>query len=332
MSHEVAPEPLARLANRTPIVYGALGAVLHLEPLAAEDEARLDAVNDMVWDWIGPALTHVSLSCAERPEAVRRAHLDYISTHGANLGVPPVPGGGPEDQRISAHLVRLGRDEMSVVCSGSRDPFEASPYSYRFWAEIGDLPEGSDALHLTAHAVLHLTVPETWPLADFHARICAIAAKLRLRWGAAGYTFSDCEAQNYQAPAAAIYAHARRYWGYDVAEYVRLTEAFHRRIRTVSWLTWLGPSMLDELRAGGGLGAPRLSTWTASGDGVLIQAGGAPERGDVNRRQVPPAYREVDALVRPLRAAGGADLQFFAPWDERSIERWLRRFEVLGGP
>ena len=92
-----------------------------------------------------------------------------------------------------------------------------------------------------------------------------------------------------------------------------------------------GP-ILDELGARGGLGASRLSTQAASGDGVVIQAGGAPERGDVNRRQVPPAYREVDALVRPLRAASGVDLPFFAPWDEGSIERWLRRFEVESGP
>jgi hypothetical protein len=328
MSPTVPEEPLARLTNGTPVVYRALGAVLHLEPLLAEDEGALDEVNDLVWEWFGDKLAHTTLSCADRPEPARRAHLDYIANFCANLDVAELPSGTANDQRIAANLVQFAINETSVVCSGARDPFEASPFSYRFWAEIAPHEEDADALHLPALGVLHLTVPEDWPLADFHQRVTTLASKLRLRWGAAGLTFSACEAQNYQRPNEAIFAHARRFSGYDVAEYVLLAKAFYDRLRTVSWLTWLGPSMLEDLRLRGGLGGSRLSTQTAFGDGVLLQAGGAPEAGDVNRRQLPAAYREVDALVRAMRASRGKGLAFFPPWEEASIEHWLRRFEL----
>lgn len=320
--------PLAKLSNGTPVVYGALGAIFHLEPLDKDDEARFDEVNDLVWDWYGENLVHATLSCAEAPEPIRRAHLDYIASYGANLDVAGPPGATEEDQQISAHLVQLGRDDYSVVCSGSQDAFEASPYSYRFWVEIGALRRVEDKDHLPAHGVLHLTVPENCPLDEFYGKITAIAAKLRIRWGAAGLTFSACESQNYQRPNEAMFAHARRFSGYDVAEYVRLTEPFYHRLRTVNWLTWLGATMLEDLALAGGLGQSTLSSQLAVGDAVLLQAGPRPEAGDVNRRQLPAAYREVDALVRPMRAAQAKDLPFFAPWEESTVERWLRRFEL----
>jgi hypothetical protein len=191
-----------------------------------------------------------------------------------------MPSGTANDQRIAANLVQFAINETSVVCSGAPDPFEASPFSYRFWAEIAPHEEDADApasarARRPASDRARRLAARRFPSARHHPS----RPKLRLRWGAAGLTFSACEAQNYQRPNEAIFAHARRFSGYDVAEYVLLAKAFYDRLRTVSWLTWLGPSMLEDLRLRGGLGGSRLSTQTAFGDGVLLQAGGAPEAG-----------------------------------------------------
>jgi hypothetical protein len=51
----VAPsqqDPLVSSAD-VPLLYGALGAVFHLELLGPDDASRLDAVTDLVWDWFG---------------------------------------------------------------------------------------------------------------------------------------------------------------------------------------------------------------------------------------------------------------------------------------
>ena len=62
------------------------------------------------------------------------------------------------------------------------------------------------------------------------------------------------------------------------------------------------------------------------GDAIVLQAGDAPEPGDVNRLDVPMSYRRADQMVRPVRARAG---NFSMPWDERTTEEWLTRFELI---
>lgn len=316
-------EPLAWYDAETPILYGALGAIFHLEVLAPEDEERLERACALIWDWFGPELRWSLLSCADSAEPARPAHLEYISTHAASLRAAPAPQ--PDYQPFHNKLTKLGRDEYYVTLVGGDEPGMASPYSCRFWAEIGNVPEQD--LALPAYSVLHLTVPEAWPLEDFHARVCAVAAELRLRWGGAGYTYSPAELVPGRDAEQALYAHARRHVGYDVPAYVNLTRPFHEHIRSVNWLTFVGEALASRLA---GLGRPLAGTPNVAayqvGGACLLRAGAAPERGDVNRLWIPVAYREADALVRPIRT-DGKGLDFLNPWDETTTEQWIRRFE-----
>jgi hypothetical protein len=317
-------DPLARNDGRLPALYSTLGAVFHLEKLAPEDGERLERACDRLWEWMGSSLRWTLLSCAPTVEPARRTHLDYASSYAENLDAAAVDD--PGAQALHNNFTKMGRDDYEVLCSGGEDPREASPFSIHFWSEIGDVSPTD--LRLPAYSVLSFTVPETWPLDDFFLRTTAIAAELRLRWGAAGYTYSGWNLHSHAEPDKRRYAHARRHPGYDVAQYVRMMETFYARIRTVNWLTFLGPGMVDALSKAGRAIAPVPGVDVSSaGSALLLRAGMGPERGDTNRLVVPAAYRAADALVRPVRAADGNGMIFLGPWDEAAITDWLRRFE-----
>lgn len=320
-------DPLARSELR-PVLYGALGAIFHLEHLGPEDEEPLEHVSDRIWEWIGPELRVTSLSAAASFEPSRRSHLDYISTYAANLDARAADA--PATQFEANNYTKFGRTDYEVTLNGAEDPAAASPYSVRFWSEIGAV--STSDLRLPSFAALHLTVPESWPIGDFYSRVCAIAAELRLRWGAAGLTYSDRIVRDPALPSETLYAHARRHPGYDSARYIRAMEPFYDRLRTVNWLTFIGPVFAKRLADMGRplVGTPHVGL-SAVGGSLLLQAGATPQRGDINRLQIPFEYREADALVRPLRTSDGKDLVFLGPWDRTTITAWLRRFELRVG-
>lgn len=318
--------PLATLSDGTPLLFPTLGAVFHLDALEPAHEAALDAVNDLVWDWFGDQLQWSYLSCGGFEEA-RRSHADYISGYADNLDVT-LPAGLSEEMQLAArNVIKVGRNDYAVFLNGGKDLVEASPFSYRFWAEI-EPDEPPDAPFFMAYGVLHITVPDDWPIDDFEARIMKIASLLPLRWGAAGYTYSPWIIADDHAPGEAIYRHARRHPGFDVADYQGKMSAFYTHIRTVNWLTFLGPPMITQLQALGRRieATPNVSVGK-TGSNVVLRAGARPARGDSNRLDLPAAYREADALVRPIRAAQGGDLSFFGPWEPHEVTDWLRRFE-----
>jgi hypothetical protein len=305
-----------------PLVYPALGAVFHLEVLEPADSARLEAVTELVWAWFGDRLKWTNFSFLDPIEKADRGDADFITNYPNTLEVPTNPDPILHAALVSAAMFR--RDEFEVAFNGGDDPASASPYSYRFYAEVPFASVGQ----LSPYAVVHITVPESWPVDDFFRRIFEIASLLRLRWGCAGYTYSPWIVSEYEDIARAMASHSRRHIGYDIAEYTRLVAEFHDRIRTVSWLNFLGGALADELRGEGRVleSASRL-TMHPCGNNLLVQAGPAPERGDQNRLLYPPAYVEADILLRPRRAHDGKGMIFLGPWDETSITDWLRRFE-----
>jgi hypothetical protein len=315
--------PLAAIGQNATL-HRALGAVFHLELLEPDDEPRIEAANQAVWDWFGPELKYTWLSCWNEIEPIRRRDLDYASSFTTALDAPQIPG----DQATSLaaqSLEKLSHTEYHVACTGAEHPQSGSPFSYRFWSEI---PEVDGGARYKAYSVLHVTVPETWPLADFYARVCALAGCLRLRWGAAGLTYSLWEAVDYRDPFDKRYAHARRYVGFDSAIYTLFARPFYNRVRTINWLTFLGPALITELLANGReLNSTPLVDVSRIGGAALLRAGTAPEPGDRNRMRVPPAYIAADAMVRPVRARSGLD--FGRPWTEATTSEWLCRFEGL---
>ncbi len=306
--------------GRTPYLYPALVVFLHLESFVPEDAPRLARVADLVRDWIGESLRYTRNSRVARVEPFRAEDLDYMAEYPETLAFE-AEGGPSDDAFLAAGLIAAARrHDFGLACHAGRHPFDASPTTFRFWAEV---PGFGPAPRLRTRATLKLSVPVDAPLDDFRARTTEIASSLRLRWGAAGLGYSGNEVQWYKQSDAAIHAHARRHPGYDVGLYVAHGAEFHEWIRTVNWLTFLGPALLARLAA-----PPRptrLVAVEAAGDATLLVAGACPEGGDVNRVRWPAAYLEADQIVRPVRAREG--VSFYEAWTEATTGEWLRRFE-----
>jgi hypothetical protein len=102
---------------------------------------------------------------------------------------------------------------------------------------------------------------------------------------------------------------------------------WHDEIRTVSWLTFLGPAFVERLAQKTGAKLERRGQVEVFplGDAVVLRAGARPDPGDQNRLRLPPAYVQADEMVRPLRARSGVD--FMPPWSPADTEKWLQRFE-----
>lgn len=322
-SLDVGPvEPLARAAG-APALYSVLGAVFHLEILKPDDEPRLQDAVEIVRDWFGDRLRWTNKSCDEWISRFRLTDLEYISCYVRDLAEPQVAD--PDAQLFAANLAKVGRMDYELACNGAEQDGDASPFLLRFCAEIPEVGRGP---LYQPYAVLTVTVPDTWPIEDFRTRVTAIAAALRLRWGAAGLTYASWDVQEFQVSHAKVYAHARRHPGYDVGYFEADMESWHDEIRTVNWLTFVGPALVAKLEAAQRrLESSSLVTVRSVGSSLCLQAGSAPEAGDVNRLHVPPAYVEADSLVRPVRAADGRPYVFLGRWNESTVTDWLRRFE-----
>jgi len=320
------PPPLAS-SGRVPVLHGVLAATFHLERLEPDDEARIEAANQIILDWIGTELRWTLNSRVGVEEPFAPEDLAFASAYPTSLGVVPFDEGlAPEAFRIAIELNVQRRADMGLACHGGKQRLWASPFSYRFYAEITGAAD--DSPQLIAPAFLRVSVPATWPLDDFERRVRAIAAALRLRWGAAGLSYSAWETQFHADAMKAVYAHARRHTGYDVGLYVAWLPEFYSLVRTVNWLTFLGRGLQRKLAASKqGLpetGGP-LVTLSRAGDHLVLRAGELPEAGDVNRMHVPAAYIRADEMIRPVRAHEGVN--FYESWTEATTTQWLRRFE-----
>lgn len=320
------PTPL-ETQDGAPVLYSVLAASFHLELLEPGDEARLEAVNEIVWGFIGPYLRWQFLSSGDEIEPVDRSTLDYIPALTLRLEEPEV-GGDEAWKAFNSQLQRKLLTDYEVSFHGGDDEFDASPFTYEFWAELpDDLREGDRS---RAFSTLRVTVPDSWPIADFQEKVLAIADKLRLRWGVAGYSYSYWIPGYTDEAFAKIVAHARRFVGYDAPFYARNMEALHDHLRSVGWLTFLGEDFAARLRAEGrALESSPLVEVAKAGSALVLRAGNEPARGDINRLNIPPGYAAADAMVRPLRLAEAGDLVFLGPWTERAVTDWLRRFEQL---
>ncbi len=316
--------PLASQAG-APVLFSALGAYFHLEHLEPDDEARLDEVNDLIWDWFGSELNLTTMSCAMEPMAARRKHLDYISSYAGRLDAPAQAT--PNEQFLINNLTKFGRNDFEVTLHGEGDGRSASPFGYAFWSEIA--PVLAESTRLPARACLRLTVPDDGDVEDFAARVTAIASRLRFRWGAAGFTYSMQRLNGADVPCAAIYAHARRFVGYDVGFHIRNMDKLHGQLRSVNWLTFLGEELLRRVTGPAAALADRDQvSVTSVGAGVVLRAGLGPRRGDINRLDIPQPYRTADEMVRTVRAPADSELLFLGPWSASDVGQWLERFEL----
>jgi hypothetical protein len=329
------PVPIARSAAGSPIAYPALGLAFHLEPLDEADVPRLTRACDRIAGVVGPQLRWAYSSVFAEVEPYSPESLDLIASCPKQLPVagPAASGAAPADgaSRMIAGTTAMAAahyDKLGVACHGGQERNVASPWTVRFYSTT--TAEGG---RIRADAMLAATVALDTPLEVLEELATGIASDLRIRWGAAGLAYGAWELDRYGETRDAIYAHARRHPGFDVGQHATWMRAFHDRVRTVSWLTFLGPAMTAQLRASGApLESDALVRVEPCGEGgVVLRAGDRPAPGDVNRRDVPRAYVRADRIVRAVRAPSPAEtIHFYAPWSATTTEAWLRRFEVDG--
>lgn len=325
----VDPEPpLLSSPKGMPWLHRVLGATFHLEALGPDDAAPLAEVQALVHGWIGEALRWSTSTTFPLLDPYRREDLDYVPAYADTIRPPPPSD--DLDRRFAENVLFAATfGDFTLLATGCEEGAFASPYSYAFSSVVRQDRPGGDA-HTCA--MLRVTVPASWPAGDFHERACAIAARLRLRWGSAGLTYSFWETSGFNAVRAAIYAHSRRHWGYDMAQWAAYLPEWHHEVRTANWITFLGEAFAARVRAAAGEkaleGGGDLHV-APVGTSVLLRAGERPEEGDINRRIVPPGYVQADEAIRAVRAGAGID--FRSPWDRSSSEQWLRRFETKVG-
>jgi hypothetical protein len=307
--------PLVSYPDGLPLLYDVLGVDLYLDPLGPDDVDRLDRAMALVDEWIGPKLQWTGGSALQAVRAFEPSDLELISCHPHQLKNDRQPPSG----RVQASAIAT----FEVACHGGKDRPSPSPYALRFACLIVD----PDARPVFGNrAVLRVAVPTTWPLRDFYDRVCALAQTLRVRWGAAGFMYSGWEYYAHNTTWQAIFAHARRHMGFDVGYYNNQLVEWHDAIRSVNWLTILGPAFVERLdKAGRRPETNPLVAVEPLGAGLLLRAGDVPQAGDINRLQIPAAYVTADAMVRPIRATTCHN--FGVPWTEVTTNDWLTRFE-----
>ena len=315
-------QPLVDAGSREPVAYPALGAILHLESLTADDEERLRRATQLVAEWIGPQLRHTENSTFSVTSPYESAALEYIPGYAKTLTSPSVP----PDVDV-AHVLNCiyasTFGQFSIYFTGADAGSVISPYSLDFSMEMYERNDGGP---LYTCGVFKVTVPMDWPLEDFRRRVRQLVEALPLRWGAAGFTYSAWLTPLFQPARRTIYAHARRHPGFDIGQTEAFAQEWHREMRSVNWLTYVGGTFASSLReAKVNLVSTRDYTVSAIGSTLELQAGPTPSAGDTNRLDIPPAYAHVDRLVRPIRAR--AELDFTDPWTTSTSTEWLRRFE-----
>jgi hypothetical protein len=115
--------------------------------------------------------------------------------------------------------------------------------------------------------------------------------------------------------------------GLDVPKPDRLAWQLGARVRTVSWLTFLGQPILGELGGAAGLRA-RIQSWDCQvqdlgGARAVATLGSWPEAGGPGCAELPPSYRELSRILEPWlfheKSLPGSGLT------EEELRRWERR-------
>ena len=133
--------------------------------------------------------------------------------------------------------------------------------------------------------------------------------------------------------ARQVYPIAMRFPGVEIENAATISRNLDSHIKSVNWLTALSDAVLAPIGGREALLAQldenfRIMEYEG---GVLIQAGPAAQLGDINRQQIPPYYRRLAQLVRPLRMQFAEGHSFIKPTDggggTDATNQWLARFD-----
>ena len=157
-------------------------------------------------------------------------------------------------------------------------------------------------------------------------------ADFPLENGYCGYSFVWDNTSADKKVSAWVAPLLRRHPGLGNGNPVKLWNAADQGVAAVSWLTFLGPRLTADLGGREVLEQkcpPDVSVLPLGSGGTLLQAGPAPELGDVNRQDLLPAYRAVGQLVAPRRTPDEVFENLRIPvMSKEDANDWLRRFFV----
>lgn len=169
----------------------------------------------------------------------------------------------------------------------------------------------------------------TGDIGRFVALVKRFASRMPFFFGYAGLSFStSLEPGTAQKNEQYLLPVAMRFSGVEVEGRGPTSVCCTESIKGVSWLTLLSPGFVEQL---GGKSTLRTQLGEAIDlidlpGGLMIQAGPAPELGDVNAGERLPLYREVHRALTPIRNPSHHMLgaRIFGKDETR---RWMRRFD-----
>lgn len=184
-------------------------------------------------------------------------------------------------------------------------------------------------------------VPGDWMVADFD-RFVALAHRmagvLNAEFGLAGPGLvRDFSSPPYSMNDDRAFPFLKRFPGLDYSDAPMFALATRKappalRLRSVNWLTLLGPGHLEALGGREVLQALAVeSIETGIAGAVLVRSGERPGIGDLNEGRSVDAYGPIARLTAPLRFEGYTSKGLFrvpAPLDEvEETLAWVRRFD-----
>ncbi|MCY1039885.1 DUF3396 domain-containing protein [Corallococcus sp. bb12-1] len=118
-----------------------------------------------------------------------------------------------------------------------------------------------------------------------------------------------------------------RHPGFDLPRIGDLSLFLGKRVRPPSWLTFLGPPVLEALGGAEGLRArlhsPAIEVQSLSPERAVVSLGAVPEAGDMETGDTLPHYRELARVLEPWLYAHPHGWDWFTP---EEVRRWERRF------
>ncbi|RBH85371.1 hypothetical protein BRL93_24100, partial [Xanthomonas oryzae pv. oryzae] len=233
-------------------------------------------------------------------------------------------------------LLKLDPDDSAIFgYTAGNKPEDASAYEFysanlRGWQE----QRGWGLNFLRFSVPLKFIVERP---SSFQNLFVEFARRLNAEHGHGGHGFVLSLLGYSDAPTEAYMSQKLR--GADVGKATFFPEALLDGIKTISWLTAINHSMLQQLDGGTGLDALRNElpgNWFAYydyGAGTVIQAGPVPEIASVDDDPMPATYVLVNHLLKRFRSTTLKDFHGATMGGEPFLgvvgtAQWLRRFDI----
>jgi len=235
-----------------------------------------------------------------------------------------------EEQRILEFKKTLqstlpAPQSWEFACQGGVNAHEASEFQFSVF--------GNGAVDRLSY--LRVVLPMTWlqtPQGSFPDLVEQFCRILGPYHGYGGFGFiesNDIEMEYYGEPM--VYALSRRFPGIEVDRPLVHLMYLSDGIKGVNWLTVLGPRWIEQM---GGVAALRTAlpdpfVFREFDQGLIIQAGPAPEIGDCNQQLWPAFYPKLARLLKPIRIQqhGCFDYAGTHRFTPETTMEWLTRFD-----